>query len=74
VYDALVNCPSKAAKNTDWSVGGTLTLLEQYNGLGYANNRVPSPCTWSGTDQYKAGRYRPCRRTRAMSRWASRTS
>jgi lysozyme family protein len=56
-YDALVNCAPKAAKNKDWSIGGTLTLLEQYNGLGYANKKLPSPYIWSGTDQYKAGKY-----------------
>ena len=26
--DALVNCPPQAARNDDWSAGGTLTLLE----------------------------------------------
>lgn len=56
-YDALVNCRPKAAKNKDWSIGGTLTILEQYNGLGYANKRVPSPYIWSGTDQYQSGKY-----------------
>jgi len=56
-YDALVNCAPKAAKNKDWSIGGTLTLLEQYNGLGYANKKLPSPYIWSGTDQYKSGKY-----------------
>src|SRR5882672_9839627 len=30
--DALVYCSPYAAKNNDWSVGGTLTLLEEYNG------------------------------------------
>src|SRR3954469_1733026 len=34
--DALVRCPPYAAHNTDWSIGGTLTLFEEYNGLGYA--------------------------------------
>lgn len=55
--DALVNCAPKAAANTDWSVGGTLTLLESYNGLGYFKKGIPSPYIWSGTDQYKAGKY-----------------
>ena len=27
----------------DWSPGGTMTLLEQYNGLGYASRVYPSP-------------------------------
>jgi lysozyme family protein len=34
-YDALVNCGPYAARNKDWSVGGTLAKLEEYNGLGY---------------------------------------
>lgn len=55
--DALKNCGSKPATNTDWSIGGTLTELEQYNGLGYANRGVPSPYIWSGTDQYSKGKY-----------------
>jgi lysozyme family protein len=55
--DALVNCAPYAARNGDWSVGGTLTLLEQYNGLGYANRGRPSPYIWAGTDQYVSGKY-----------------
>ena len=55
--DALVNCPPCAARNNDWSVGGTLALLERYNGLGYANRGLPSPYIWSGTDQYVKGKY-----------------
>ncbi|UPT93883.1 hypothetical protein J4G48_0031730 [Bradyrhizobium barranii subsp. apii] len=55
--DALVNCAPYAARNKDWSVGGTLTLLEQYNGLGYASRGRPSPYLWSGTDQYVSGKY-----------------
>jgi len=55
--DALMNCPPHAARWTDWSAGGTLTLLEQYNGLGYASRGVPSPYIWAGTDQYRCGKY-----------------
>lgn len=55
--DALVNCAPYAASNTDWSVGGALLMLEQYNGLGYAVKGVPSPYLWAGTDQYVAGKY-----------------
>jgi lysozyme family protein len=55
--DALVNCPPYAARNTDWSIGGTLTMLEQYNGLGYAAKGLPSPYVWAGTDQYVKGKY-----------------
>jgi len=43
--------------NRDWSIGGTLTKLEEYNGLGYAARRQPSPYIWSGTDQYRSGKY-----------------
>jgi lysozyme family protein len=56
-FDALVNCSPYAAKNHDWSPGGALTLLEEYNGLGYASRGLPSPYVWSGTNQYKSGKY-----------------
>jgi hypothetical protein len=55
--DALVDCAPYAARNKDWSVGSTLTKLEEYNGLGYAARGLPSPYIWSGTDQYKSGKY-----------------
>jgi lysozyme family protein len=55
--DALVDCPPHASRNTDWSVGGLLTLLEVYNGAGYAIRHIPSPYIWSGTDQYIKGKY-----------------
>jgi len=55
--DALIDCGPYAAKWTDWSVGGTLTLLEEYNGLGYAAMGVPSAYVWSGSDQYVSGKY-----------------
>lgn len=55
--DALENCPPHAARWDDWSIGGTLTLLEQYNGLGYAAKGLPSPYIWAATDQYHAGKY-----------------
>jgi len=56
-YDALVNCAPHASRWQDWSVGGALTLLEQYNGLGYAAKGRPSPYVWAGTDQYVSGKY-----------------
>ncbi len=56
-YDALVNCAPHAAHWADWSTGGLLTLLEQYNGLGYASHGRPSPYIWAGTDQYQRGKY-----------------
>lgn len=55
--DALVNCAPYAARNKDWSIGGALAKLEEYNGLGYANKGVPSPYIWAGTDQYVKGKY-----------------
>lgn len=55
--DALVTAPPYAAKNKDWSIGGTLDLLERYNGLGYRNKGLPSPYLWAGTDQYVKGKY-----------------
>jgi lysozyme family protein len=55
--DALINCPPYAARNKDWSIGGTLTMLEEYNGLGYAARGRPSPYIWAGTDQYISGKY-----------------
>lgn len=55
--DALIHCPPHAAQNTDWSPGGALTLLEEYNGLGYAAHGLPSPYVWASTDQYLRGKY-----------------
>ena len=55
--DALKNCHPYAAKNRDWSVGGTLAKLEEYNGLGYSRMGKPSPYIWAGTDQYVRGKY-----------------
>jgi lysozyme family protein len=55
--DALTSCPPYAAKWTDWSIGGLLTILEEYNGLGYANRGVPSAYVWSGSDQYDHGKF-----------------
>lgn len=55
--DALAVCPPFASKWTDWSEGGRLTLLEQYNGLGYFHRNIPSPYVWASTDQYSHGKY-----------------
>lgn len=55
--DALIDCAPHAAKWMDWSMGGTCTILEEYNGLGYAAHGVPSAYVWSGTDQYVSGKY-----------------
>lgn len=55
--DALLNCAPYAGHWRDWSVGGTLTLLEMYNGLGYAHRGLASPYVWASTDKYVAGKY-----------------
>lgn len=55
--DALVGCPPFLARRRDWSIAETLTALETYNGTGYAARGVPSPYLWSGTDQYRSGKY-----------------
>jgi lysozyme family protein len=55
--DALTNCAPHAAQWQDWAIGGSLTLLEEYNGLGYAARGVPSPYVWASTDQYVKGKY-----------------
>lgn len=55
--DALVYAPPYAAKNKDWSIGGTLAKIEEYNGLGYYQMGRPSPYVWAGTDQYVSGKY-----------------
>lgn len=55
--DALTNCAPFAARWGDWSLGGALTLLEQYNGLGYARRNLPSPYNWASTDQYIKGKF-----------------
>ncbi len=51
--DALVNCSPRAAYNKDWSIGGKLTKLEEYDGLAYASRGrlrlafVPAPINTS---------------------------
>jgi lysozyme family protein len=55
--DALVNCAPHAARWTDWTAGGTLTILEEYNGLGYAALKRPSPYVWASTDRYVRGKF-----------------
>lgn len=55
--DSLIDCAPHAAKWRLWTTGGVLTLLEEYNGLGYAAMGVPSAYVWSGSDQYVSGKY-----------------
>lgn len=56
--DALMDCAPYAGENTDWSIGGALLALEEYNGLGYEKfHRMASPYLWAGTNQYVRGKY-----------------
>jgi lysozyme family protein len=56
--DALENCPPYPAKWKDWTVGGTLTLLELYNGTGYDDyHHENTPYDWGATDQEQKGKY-----------------
>jgi lysozyme family protein len=56
--DALKNCAPKAADWKDWSAGGTLTILEEYNGLGYEDYHAEaSPYIWGATNQEQRGKY-----------------
>lgn len=56
--DALTNCAPKAATWKDWSAGGTLTILEEYNGMGYEDYHAEaSPYIWGATNQEMRGKY-----------------
>ncbi len=56
--DALTNGDNPMNRWAHWdTIGGTLTRLEMYNGLGYALRTSPSPYVWSRTDQYVAGKF-----------------
>ena len=55
--EAAIHALFKAARWQDWSPGGAMTLLEQYNGLGYAAHGQPSPYVWASTNQYMKGKY-----------------
>lgn len=66
--NALMRSAPYAGKNRDWSPGGTLAILEKYNGLGYFNGPMDrstghryqsqaSPYIWAGTNQYLKGKY-----------------
>jgi lysozyme family protein len=55
---ALTTCPPKTAAWTDWSAGGTLTILEEYNGLGYDDyHKEASPYIWGATNHEQWGKY-----------------
>lgn len=56
--DALQNCAPKAAQWKDWTAGGTLTILEEYNGLGYEDYHAEaSPYNWGATNIEQEGKY-----------------
>lgn len=55
--DALKNCAPHLANWDDWSIGGALTALESYNGIGYVLHHMPSPYVWASTNQYTRGKY-----------------
>ena len=55
--DVLINSAPYAAKWPLWTIGGVLTLWEEFNGLGYAAMGVPSAYVWSGSDVYISGKY-----------------
>jgi lysozyme family protein len=54
---SLRKCAPLAAQWDDWTTGGILTILEMYNGLGYARMGAPSPYIWASTNQYHSGKY-----------------
>lgn len=56
-YDALVNCTPHASRWKDWSIGGELCLLEQYNGEGYWEHGWANPYLWSFSNHYVRGKY-----------------
>ncbi len=55
--DALANCGPYLARWEDWSIGGALCALNEYNGIGYWLHNIPSPYVWASTDQYRSGKY-----------------
>ncbi len=54
---ALTADPPHASHWQNWAPGGAMTLLEEYNGLGYAARGKPSPYVWASTNQYVKGKY-----------------
>lgn len=60
--DALTQCPLYTLRRVsdwkDWSAGGTLVLLEMYNGFGYeAVHHEASPYIWAATNHEEWGKY-----------------
>ncbi len=56
--DVLCNSAPFAAKWSDWSIGGVLTLWILYNGTGYEEyHHEPSPYDWGATSVERFGKY-----------------
>lgn len=56
--DALKNAPPYFARNKDWSAGGVLIGLVQYNGLAYEFKHDEwSPYIWAATNHEERGKY-----------------
>jgi lysozyme family protein len=56
--DVLRNSAPFAARWKDWTAGGTLTLLDEYNGLAYEMyHHEPSPYLWGATNDEELGKY-----------------
>ena len=43
--------------DVQWTMDVMLDWAEKYNGLGYRHKGFPSPYLWSGTSEYKSGKY-----------------
>ena len=41
----------------DWSLPGTLFVLERFNGFGYRPKKIHSPYLWSFSNQYTKGKF-----------------
>lgn len=41
----------------DWTLSRILFELERFNGFGYRQRGLTTPYLWSGSDQYRAGKY-----------------
>lgn len=57
--DTLQNTAPYTARWKNWTAGGSLCILIQYNGLGYwtYHNHMPSPYDWGATNQEVRGKY-----------------
>lgn len=55
---SLMRCAPYAGKWTDWTAGGTLTILVLYNGTGYEDyHHEVSPYDWGATSMEQEGKY-----------------